>query len=359
MKKLLKNWDGEEVIIRYDQVTGAWIFIAIHSTVLGPADGGTRIKYYDDVHFALGDALKLSRGMTNKFAISGVPRGGGKTVIKLPTDFDSSQRQGLLERYGLLLKQLGGLYTTAPDIGSSATDMDIIATIASPYVFGCTDKSNPNIPAGSFAAMGVFSGIRTVCNYLYNTDTVRGKTVLVQGIGNVGRKLVEYLDQAGAIVICSDLDSKMMERLPKNIKANFIPAESVYQTKCDIFSPCALGGILNSETIPQLQCKAIVGATNNQLSEPDDAERLHKRNILYVPDYVINVGEAMADLGIADEGWNLDKAKKEVFDRIKNTLKQVLETAKQKNISPETSASLMVEQRLKAGQIQLPNSENK
>jgi leucine dehydrogenase len=347
MKELLKNWDGEEVIIRYDQATGAWIFIAIHSTVLGPADGGTRIKYYDDVRFALGDALKLSRGMTYKFAISGVPRGGGKTVIKLPADFNPSQRQGLLERYGLLLKQLGGLYTTAPDIGSSTIDMDIIAKIASPYVFGCTDKSNPNIPAGSFAAMSVFSGIRTVCNYLYNTDAVRGKTVLVQGIGNVGRKLVEYLDQAGAIVICSDLDSKMMARLPKNIKARFIPANSVYHTECDIFSPCALGGILNSETIPQLACQAIVGAANNQLSEPDDAERLHKRGILYAPDYIVNVGEAMADLGMADEDWSSERAQKEVFDKVRNTLKQVLDTAKQKKISPETSASLLVEQRLK------------
>ncbi|MBI5082532.1 MAG: Glu/Leu/Phe/Val dehydrogenase [Chloroflexi bacterium] len=208
---LLQNWDGEEVIIRHDKITGAWIFIAIHSTKRGPAGGGTRFKMYVTPDDALEDALRLSASMTFKFAIPAMSFGGGKAVIAIPQNFDANLRPDLLRRYGALVKQLNGLYYTGPDVGTSAEDMDVIAETGSPFVFGRTAAHGGAGSSGPITGIGVFAGIQIVCEHLYGSASLKGKRVLVQGAGAVGTKLIELLLNDGAEVMFNDVSESAIK----------------------------------------------------------------------------------------------------------------------------------------------------
>ena len=212
MESLLREWDGETVIVRYDHPTGAWIFIAIHSTRLGPACGGTRMKSYPDVQAALQDAMRLAEGMTYKFAGPGLPYGGGKAVIALPSDFDLQARPELLQRYGALVHQLGGLFSTGPDVGTSSADMDIIAETGAPYVFCRTLASGGAGSSGPFTALGVLAGMQMACEHLFGEVSLKGQRVLVQGTGSVGAPLIEHLVAAEAEVMFSEVDEGAIHR---------------------------------------------------------------------------------------------------------------------------------------------------
>jgi glutamate dehydrogenase/leucine dehydrogenase len=205
VESLLSEWDGETIIIRHDKPTGAWIFIAIHSTRLGPAGGGTRMKSYPTFEAALQDALRLSAGMTYKFAVPDLPRGGGKAVIALPTNFDAKDRPALLRRYGALVHQLGGLFYTAADVGTSSSDMDIIAETGAPYIFGRTPAAGGMGNSGPITALGVFAGIQVVGERLFGSPSLEGRRVLVQGAGQVGGTLITHLRAAGAEVCFNDV----------------------------------------------------------------------------------------------------------------------------------------------------------
>nr|VFJ48231.1 MAG: leucine dehydrogenase [Candidatus Kentron sp. FW]VFJ53557.1 MAG: leucine dehydrogenase [Candidatus Kentron sp. FW] len=346
IKVLLEEWDGQEVIIHYDHETNSWIFIAIHSTVLGPADGGTRILFYPDLNLALLDALSLAKGMTFKYALSGIARGGGKAVIAIPDDLEDSSLYGLLDRYGRLIKQLGGMFTTATDIGSSSRDMDVIAQKGAPYVFGGT--SNTSMEPGYFAALGIFSAMEAVCRLFLKGEIIRGKRVLIQGVGNVGEKLLECLIGAGARVLFNDKSRSVIERIREKWDVEYIKDDKVYTTECDIFSPNAIGGILNSQTIPRLRCRAVVGGANIQLKEPRHAGMLWKRGIIYAPDYAVNVGAALADLGMADFGWTIEEAKKKIVVRVRDSLEKIHEISLAENIDTLMAADSLVRGRLDA-----------
>ena len=346
MESLLKEWNGETTIIRYDQPTGAWIFIAIFSTRLGPAGGGTRIKPYPDVQSALQDALRLAEGMTYKFALSGISFGGGKTVIAIPRDFDTQSRHALLRRYGEMVQKLGGLFYTGPDVGMSSTDMDIISETGSPYVFGRTPKSGGAGSSGPATALGVFSGMQVACEHVFGEKSLNGRRILVQGAGSVGGALIEYLRRAGAVVMFSDVEEKSICRFRDDFSLQCISADKVYSEECDIFAPCALGGVLNAETIPQLKCRVVAGGANNQLAEPNDAKRLKDRGILYAPDYAINVGGAMCLIGMETQDWTQEHMENEVTDGIRNVLQQIFELAVTKGITTEAAARLVAEKRL-------------
>jgi leucine dehydrogenase len=346
MESLLREWDGETVIVRYDRPTGAWIFIAIYSTRLGPAVGGTRMKSYPDVQAALQDALRLAEAMTYKFAGPGMPYGGGKAVIALPGDFDPQARPALLQRYGALVHQLGGLFLTAPDVGTSSADMDIIAETGAPYVFGRTLAAGGAGSSGPFTALGVFAGIQVTCEHLFGEASLKGRRVLVQGTGSVGGSLIEHLRAAGAEVVFSEVDEVAIRRFRDELGLEFVPAEAVYATECDIFAPCALGGVLNSNTIPQLKCRAVAGGANNQLASPEDDESLRARGILYAPDYVLNVGGAMAILSLETQGWTQEQAEKRVTESVRRALEQVFELAETEGITTEAAARHIAEERL-------------
>lgn len=348
VESLLGAWDGETVIVRHDKATRAWIFIAIHSTRLGPADGGTRMKAYPDLPAALQDALRLSEGMTYKFAVAGIRRGGAKAVIALPPGFDPQERPALLRRYGTLIRQLGGLYHTGPDVGTSSADMDIIAETGAPYVDGCTLAAGGAGDTGPITGLGVFAGIQVVCERLFGDPSLHGRRVLVQGMGQVGGTLVGHLRAAGAEVLFSEINEAAVRRFRDDQGLTFVPGGSAYQTECDIFSPCALGGVLNATTIPQLRCRAVAGGANNQLGTLEDAERLHTRGILYAPDYVINVGGAMGSIGMEAMGWSYERAEREVVEGVRRALRRVFDAAEAEGITPEAAARRLAEERLLA-----------
>jgi leucine dehydrogenase len=346
MESLLKKWEGETVIVRHDQPTGVWIFIAIHSTHLGPAAGGTRMKSYPDVQAALQDALRLAEAMTYKFAIPGLPWGGGKAVVAIPPDFNRESRGALLRRYGALIHQLRGLYYTGPDVGTSSADMDIIAETGAPYVFGRSPAAGGAGPSGPATALGVFTGIQVACEHLFGETSLEGRRVLVQGAGSVGETLIEHLRASGAEVLFSEVDEGTIRRFRDEIGLKFVPSEAVYTAECDIFAPCALGGILNADTIPQLKCRIVAGGANNQLADPKDAESLRVRGILYAPDYVINVGGAIILLGLETMRWTQERVKEEIVETVRRVLRQVFELAAAQGITTEAAANRIARERL-------------
>jgi leucine dehydrogenase len=346
MEALLKEWDGETVIIRYDQPTGAWILIAIHSTRLGPATGGTRMKTYPDVRAALQDAFRLAQGMTYKFATPGLPLGGGKAVIAIPPDFEPESRPALLRRYGSLVRQLGGLFSTGPDVGTSSADMDIIADTGAPYIFARTPEAGGAGSPGPFTALGVFTGIQIACEYALGRANVKGLRVLVQGAGSVGGAVIQHLRMADAEVLFSEVDQAAICRFRDELGLEYVTPDAVFETECDVFVPCALGGVLNADTIRQLQCKAVAGGANNQLAAPEDAERLRVRGILYAPDFVINVGGALGITGMETHGWTQSRAEKEVTEAVQSALRQVFDLATTEGITTDSAALRIAEERL-------------
>jgi len=347
-ESLIRKWGGETVVIHFDQPTGAWIIIAIHSTRLGPATGGTRMNQYASPGAALDDALKLATGMTYKFAVPGFKHGGGKAVIAVPGIMDPQSRSDLLRRYGKVVNQLGGLFLTGPDVGTSSEDMDIISETGAPFIFARTQASGGAGSSGPFTALGVFTGIQVAYEHLLGRPSLEGCRVLVQGVGSVGKTLIDFLTAAGAEVLFSEVDEGAIRHYRDNLGYRFIPPESVYSTECDIFAPCALGGMLSEQTIPQLKCLAIAGGANNQLASSLDAERLQARGILYAPDYVVNVGGAMGITGIEVLGWSREEAKRQVTGGVRKALKRIFQLSEMEGITTDAAAFRIAEEHLTA-----------
>ena len=346
METLLKDWDGETLIVRHDKPSGAWIFIAIHSTRLGPAAGGTRMKSYPDVQAALLDALRLSEGMTFKFAASGMPFGGAKAVVAVPAGLERESRSALLRRYGSLIQQLGGLFRTGPDGGTTPEDMDVIATTGAPYIVSRTVEAGCAGDPGPFTALGVFTGIKLLCGRLFGEESVAQRTMLVQGAGDVGGSLIEMLREAGAEVLFSEVNEGLIRKFRDELGLRYVAPTAVHSTECDVFAPCALGAVLNAETIPRLECRAVAGSANNQLGAPEDAERLRARGILYAPDYVINAGGVIGIVGLELQGWARDRAQDAVVVNIRRNLGQIFQSAANEGTSTEAAARKLADGRL-------------
>jgi len=345
MDELIRDWDGEYVVSRFDRQTGTMMFIAVHSTALGGAAGGTRLKSYAHPRDALLDAMRLAEGMTYKLAMLDFPRGGGKAVLSVPESFKEADRERLMLRYGQWLADLNGILVTGPDLGTSPADMAIIARRYS-GVFGRTPEDGGCGDSGPETAIGVFSGIHASCEHHFNSADLAGRTVLVQGAGSVGAPLIRMLLEAGCEVKFSDVDPECAARLRKELDLTFVEPEAVYREPCDVLSPCATGGILNGETIPQLACKIVAGGANNQLAQPEDGEALYQRGILYAPDYVINGGGAIFLLGVEEMGWTLAQARERI-GKIGNTLKEIYTHSEKQGISPARAAERIAEERIR------------
>jgi leucine dehydrogenase len=287
--ELIHSWDGEHVVVRFDRPTGTWIFICIHSTARGPAGGGTRMKMYPTPSDGLEDAMRLSSGMTLKMAGIDVPFGGGKAVLAIPSALDHNERRALLLRYGELVDSLGGSYRTGPDVNTTVEDMDVIAE-RTPYVFCRSVAHGGSGDPGPHTARGVFHGIRASVRHAFGSDDLSQRSILVQGVGDVGGRLAEQLANAGARILVSDVDSPRASTLAERIGASIVPPDDAIATECDVYAPCALGGTLNAESIPRLHCRVVAGCANNQLGELEDGDRLRLAGILYAPDFVINAG---------------------------------------------------------------------
>jgi leucine dehydrogenase len=340
------GWDGEALLERADEETGATILIALHSSRLGPASGGTRMKTYPDLEAARRDARRLSEGMTYKWAAAGFPRGGGKAVLAVPKALSPERRDGLLRRYGSFIQELAGRFWTGADVGTSARDMDVISETGAPYVFSRTPAHGGAGDSSSWTALGVEAGLRTTCARLFGKPaSLRERRIVVQGAGSVGGALIERLLASGASVAFSDVDADSIRRWRDGRGVEFVDPGRVVETPCDIFAPCALGGVLDAETIPRLQCRAVAGAANNQLAEGEDAERLRARGILYAPDFVINAGGAIGITGQEALGWPEEKAREEVL-AIGATLERVYALAESSGITTDFAARRIAEERL-------------
>lgn len=255
------------------------MLVCLHSTQLGPAMGGTRMKSYATPAEALEDAMRLSAGMTRKLAVLGLPCGGGKAVLAVPSVPEGEDRRRLLERYGDLLASLGGSFVTGPDVNTREADMDVIGE-RTPHVFCRSVERGGSGDPSIHTALGVFHGICATLERAFGSAELGDRTVLVQGAGSVGGKLAHLLGEAGATVLVSDVDKERARATGGTV----VPAEAALETECDVYAPCALGATLNADTIPRLRCRVVAGGANNQLATPEDAERLHAAGILYAPD---------------------------------------------------------------------------
>ncbi len=337
-EELLAGWDGEHAVARYDAENGAWIFVCVHSTALGPAGGGTRMRVYPAPADGLADALRLSRAMTQKMAAAGVPRGGGKAVLAVPELPQGEARRRLLLRYGDLVASLGGSYRTAGDMNVSPADLDVVAERC-PWVYGTSGRGGDS---GRGTALGVSHGIRASVEHAFGSPSLAGRTVLVQGAGAVGRDLARLLGEDGARVLVSDVDAGRAAETG----CEAVPADEAVGADCDVYAPCAVGGTLSAETIPRLRCRVVAGSANNQLAEPEDAERLHAAGILYAPDYVINAGGVIQLVGIEDEGWDETELERRLAG-VGDTLRELYREADGEGITPAAAAERLVERRLR------------
>jgi leucine dehydrogenase len=345
-EELLQSWDGEETVIRYDAESGTWIFIGVHSTRLGPAAGGTRLKVYPSAADGLRDVLRLSSAMTRKLAACGLPYGGGKAVLAVPSIPTGEARRKLLHAYAAVVDSLGGTYRTAPDVNTGEADMDAISE-RTRFVFG---KSAANGGSGSTApatALGVFRAIQASLEHACGSSSLAGRTVLVQGVGDVGRRLAAHLAEAGAHLLVSDINQAAVDEACATLGATAIPVEASLTTECDVLAPCALGGVLSSESIPRLRCRVVCGAANNQLLRDEDADLFARHDILYAPDYVANAGGVLHGLCIEDLGWTEEQLQQRI-DGIGDTLREVFRIAESEGISTERAAERMVAPRLEA-----------
>ncbi len=341
MKQLIEKWSGESVVVSYDQPTGTWIFIAIHSTTLGRATGGCRMRVYETPEEGLLDAMRLSEGMTYKWAAIGYELGGGKSVLAIPGPMDPPVREGLLRRFGRLVESLSGTYAAGEDLGTTPEDMAIVAE-ETQWVHGARGSATRAVDPGPYTARGVFVGIKTAVRFVFGADDIKGRTVLLQGVGDVGEPLARMLRDAGAEIMICDLDEALARRVATELDGEAVEPHLAYALTCDVFAPCAVGGTLNRETIPQLHCRIVAGAANNQLRQPEDAGLLHERGILYAPDYVINAGGAIA-LPALDSGNVTDEEVWNRINRIETTLDGIFREAGENDESPLLAAKTLVE----------------
>jgi leucine dehydrogenase len=334
---LLAGWEGEHAVVRHDDESGAWMFVCVHSTVRGPAGGGTRMRVYPSPGDGLADAMRLSGAMTWKMAAAGMPRGGGKAVLAVPELPQGEPRRRLLRRYGELVASLGGSYRTAGDMNISPEDLDVVSETC-PWVYGTTSGGGNS---GRGTARGCLHAIRATVEHVFGSPELSGRSVLVQGAGAVGAVLARELAEAGARVVVSDVDQSRAGATG----CDTVAPERVLETEVDVYSPCAVGGTLNAESIARLACRAVAGCANNQLAEPEDAERLHERGILYAPDYVANAGGIVQLIGLEDEGW--DETQLEIaLAGIGDTLRTLFAESAAEGITPAEAASRLVRRRL-------------
>jgi leucine dehydrogenase len=330
----------EQVLFCRDVDSGYSGIIAIHSTRLGPAVGGTRFWSYASEEDALVDALRLSRGMSYKCAIAGVPLGGGKSIIL--RDRDDINREKLFRAHGRFVERLGGRYITAEDVGTSPGDMATIALETS-FVGGLEGKGGDPSP---WTALGVYRAMQASAMHRWGNDDLRGKRVAIQGCGNVGYNLAKELHSAGAKLIVSDVDQEKVKRIVNEFGAMDVKCDAIYSADADIFAPCALGGVINDVTLSQLKAGIVCGGANNQLLETRHGDALEQRGIVYAPDYVANGGGVLS--GGADLfGWNPEKVRSEVL-AIYNTVASVFELSKSEAIPSYKAADKLAERRLRA-----------
>lgn len=337
----LADFGHEQVVFCRNPHVGLNAIIAIHDTTLGPALGGCRMWPYASEEEALIDVLRLSRGMTYKTSAAGVNLGGGKAVIIGDPQTDKSEE--LFRAFGQFVQSLGGRYITAEDVGVSPRDLSYVAEETN-YIVGLPEHSGDPAIA---TAYGIFCGIQACLQEVYGNDQLAGRTIALQGAGQVGYNLSRHLHEAGARIIVSDIFPEKAARIAEDFGAQVVEPDDIYDVECDVFAPCALGGIINDETVQRLRCRIVAGSANNQLAELRHGAALAQRNILYAPDYVINSGGV---INVSEEshpeGYDQQRALAQVGG-IYEKLQNIFQMSRANNISTAQAADLLAEQRIK------------
>ncbi len=339
--KYMEKYDYEQLVFCQDEASGLKAIIAIHDTTLGPALGGARMWTYASEENAIEDALRLARGMTYKNAAAGLNLGGGKTVII--GDPFKDKNEEMFRALGRFIQGLNGRYITAEDVGTTVADMDLIHEETN-YVTGISPAFGSSGNPSPVTAYGVYRGMKAAAKEAFGSESLEGRTISVQGLGNVAYKLCEYLHNEGAKLVVTDINQAAIDRVVSDFDAIAVAPEEIYSQEVDIFAPCALGAILNDETIPQLKAKVIAGSANNQLQDSRHGDYLHELGIAYAPDYVINAGGV---INVADElyGYNSERAMKRV-EGIYDSIEKIFEISKRDGIPTYVAANRLAEERI-------------
>ena len=332
--------DYEQVVFAHDPSVGLRTIVAVYSTALGPALGGTRFYPFASEEAAFRDVLRLAKAMAFKAAAAGLDLGGGKAVVI--GDPRREKTPDLLRAYGRVVDGMNGAYITTADVGTSSADMDVIAETTR-FVTGTSKASGDPSPVTSY---GVVHGIHAVARELWGDDSLIGKHVVVQGVGKVGGGVARYLSNEGAVLTLADVDGEACDKLAAELGAKTISPDMALAVECDILSPCALGPVVTDATVPSLRCKAIAGAANNQLERPDHAEALVACGILYAPDYIVNAGGL---INVADEllGYDSDRAHASAA-AIGPRLTEIFARARAEGVSPAVAADRTAADRIAA-----------
>lgn len=332
-----------EQVIYHRHPSGPRVIVAIHSTVLGPALGGTRWYPYPSEEAALTDALRLSAAMTAKAAVAGLDLGGGKAVVLGdPTQKTEAQ----LRAYGAFIESLGGRYITTTDVGTLTREMDIIREVTR-FVARTSGTKGGSGDTSILTAVTVINGMRAAMRVAFGEESFRGRRVVVVGVGKVGSRVARYVAEHGADLLVADIRHDAAATLARELGARVIDVTGAYRAECDILSPNALGGVLTSETIPLLRCRVICGGANNQLgNDPADADLLAARGIVYAPDYVVNSG-GVINVAMELEGYDPTRAHC-VAERVYDTTREILESAQARGVSTAAAAAQRVAERLAA-----------
>lgn len=334
--------DAEQVLFCHDEIAGLRGIVAIHDTTLGPAMGGLRIQPYESEDAALQDALRLSQAMTMKAAAAGLNLGGGCAVLICETHQGKSE--ALLRAFGRQVEGLGGRFFIAEDVGTTVDDMEVIAQ-ETRFVVGLNKRRGGSGDPAQKAAMGVFRGIQACLQEVYGDSALRNRRVAIQGVGAVGLELARLLGEEGAALIVADPDSRRIEKLRTHLQAEVVAPDQIFAVECDVFAPCALGGILTPATIDRLKAKIVAGAANNQLENDQAGDRLHARGIIYAPDFVINAGgliNAAEELGGYDETTANHK-----INNLFHTIQTILRLSRQKGIPTHVAANELALDRIR------------
>jgi leucine dehydrogenase len=343
LQQIAAAWHGEAVIIHQHPPTGSCIFVALHDTTLGPAAGGTRIKVYSSPTEGLGDALRLSEAMTCKWAIADANWGGGKAVLNLSHGLTSAERVDLLQDYAKLLNALDGRFLTAGDLGTTTEDLVYLSQFTGHVTTG-EHSHGESVDSGTYTALGLRAATRASLAHAFGDASIRGRSVLVQGLGQVGGMLARLLVLDGARVLINDLDLDRLNQLQAELGCETVAADAVYEADCEVYAPCCTGGTINEETIARLQCRIICGGANNQLASPEMASRLHRCGILYAPDYVANAGGAIGLTMFGQGAPDLEIYRK--IEAIETTLGDIFQRSSELSCSPVQVADEVVRKKL-------------
>jgi leucine dehydrogenase len=344
----MEKFKHEQLCFFSHAPSGLKAIVCIHDTVLGPALGGTRVWNYTDEESAVEDVLRLSRGMTYKSALAGLALGGGKAVVI--GDYkeirkDPTRREAFWRAFGRFVEGLNGRYITAEDVGTSTQDM-VYVNMETNNVVGLPGRSGDPSP---YTALGVFKSMKACCKHVYGDNSVKGKTVAVQGLGNVGYYLSKYLHEEGANLIVTDIDQERVDRVVKEFGAKAVDKDAIYGVECDIYSPNALGATINNDTIPQFKCKIVCGGANNQLKDPTvHGKALKDKGISYAVDYLCNAGGVINVFYELSEGGYNEEASLRDIDRIYNRMLDILRISEETGKLTHETADKMAEERIQS-----------